>query len=280
MYAMLKSLSGNTTVILVTHDSRAEAFGDQVVRIQDGRISEQWRHGEDERSVIDPFGWMRVRDSRRQFPIKPAAALQGLATEESTRLRTNGLSVTYGDMNLFANFDLQGAAGELIALSSRSGSGKSTLLRILGGMQNPTDGTISIGETFLTELNREDRAELRREFIGYLSQGDSAISNLSLSDYLGDARPTLEMDFGSRMKRPMSNFSGGERAWIQLQKLLSKPKPILLLDEPTSQMDERRSYQVAQLLIDFVSAGGLVVTSTRDHTLLESANRVISLTSA
>ena len=57
--------------------------------------------------------------------------------------------------------------------------------------------------------------------------------------------------------------------------LLAETKPILLLDEPTSQMDERRSLEATQLLLDFVDAGGLVIASTRETLLLENADRVI-----
>ena len=62
VYALVKSAATDTTgttVVLVTHDSRAESFADRVVRIRDGRISEEWFPGEKETSVIDPFGWMR-----------------------------------------------------------------------------------------------------------------------------------------------------------------------------------------------------------------------------
>jgi ABC-type cobalamin/Fe3+-siderophores transport system ATPase subunit len=85
----------------------------------------------------------------------------------------------------------------------------------------------------------------------------------------------LDPYFRNRTTRPLSSFSGGERALIELLKILAEGKPILLLDEPTSQMDERRSLDAAQMLLDFADRGGLIIASTRDAILLENADQII-----
>lgn len=268
MYNLITSLSDETSVILVTHDQRAEHFADRIVQIRDGRISEEWKPGEEPNSVVDPFGWKRVRDNAIPFPER--IRFPNIANRQSI-LRGMDLALTYGDKEIFSHINIDGAQGELIALSSNSGSGKSSLLRILGGIQDPTGGEVWINGQSLKGLSRQERAILRNEFVGYLDQGGSALANIALEDHLGKMRDSFDPAFSSRMNRPLSSFSGGELARIELLKILAEGKQILLLDEPTSQMDERRSLEAAGMIFAFIDAGGLVVTSTREPMLLENA---------
>lgn len=272
MYTLIKSIAAKTSVILVTHDPRAEHYADRVVQIRDGRISEEWQPGKEQLSVVDPFGWMRVRDSLPAGPIRHRSLSD--ASRHSI-LRGSDLGLAYDDKEVFSHMNIEGAGGELIALSSASGSGKSSLLRILCGIQDPSAGEVWVQGQLLRDLSRQERARLRNDSMSFLSQGGSALAHISLEDHLGDLRASFEDAFGSRMSRPLSSFSGGERARVELLKILAEEKSILLLDEPTSQMDERRSLEAAELLFAFIDKGGLVVTSTRDPILLENADVVI-----
>lgn len=273
MYSLLKSLARNASVILVTHDARAERYADRIVRIRDGRISEEWLPGEDEQSVVDSFGWMRTREKVIPMPKRVTQSSQAV---RQTLLRGVNLSLAYEDKEIFSQVNIDGAGGEFIALSSTSGSGKSSLLRILCGIQDPTFGEVYIDDQLLKDLSREDRASIRRDSIGFLGQGGSALSNISVLDHLGHLQTNLAESFGKRLNQPLASFSGGERARIELLKIFSEKKPILLLDEPTSQMDERRSLDAAQLILDYVKDGGLVIASTRDEALLNNADRIIT----
>ena len=278
VYALLKSAAGETTVVLVTHDSRAERFADRVVRIRDGRISEEWLPDGEEKSVIDPLGWMRVPDSRESSPSLNPSPQQSVHPHGEIILRAEQLDLRYGEKSIFHQVEIAGESGELIALSSTSGTGKSSLLRILGGIQNPSAGNVYLWGKLVAEMSREGRATLRKNSIGFLSQGDGAVAKISLRDHLGSTSIELMDSFGSRMNRPLSGFSGGERARIELLKILSGRRPILLLDEPTSQLDERRGQEIVDRLLDYVSAGALIIASTRDEALLVRANRILSLT--
>jgi len=190
-------------------------------------------------------------------------------------LRGTDLGLSYDGTEVFSKVNIDGARGELIALSSASGSGKSSLLRILCGIQDPTTGEVWVNGTSLKGLSRQERASLRRESVGFLGQGGSALANISLEDHLGNMRADFDKSFATRMTRPLSSFSGGELARIELLKILAEEKRILVLDEPTSQMDERRSLEAAERLFAFANAGGLVIASTRDPILLENAVTVI-----
>lgn len=274
MYRLLKSLARQASVILVTHDARAESYADRVVRIREGRISEEWRPGEEEVSVVDPFGWMRIREKA------PNSTARERATDSRPReilLRGVDLRLDYGAKQIFSGIDVDAGAGELIAFASNSGSGKSSLLRILAGIQNPSSGEVFINGRSLKNLSREDRAEIRRESVGFLSQGGSKVSSISLADHLAGYEGALGDTYKSRLRRALSTFSGGERARIELIRVLANSRPILILDEPTSQMDEHRSAEATEIILDRVKAGALVIVSTREQSLLDSADQVVTL---
>jgi ABC-type lipoprotein export system ATPase subunit len=272
MYKMLNSLANQTSVILVTHDARAEKYADRVVQIREGRISEQWLPGQEQKSVVDPFGWMRVRENH---VVAPKRDSKKRVPSSDALIRGEGLSLSYESREIFSQINIEGFCGQLIALTSASGSGKSSLLRILCGIQNPTDGQVYFKGVPLRDLSRQARAEMRKESVGFLGQGGSALGNISLRDHFMNLPMNLDTSLRTRLLRPLSSFSGGERARIELLKILAESKPILLLDEPTSQMDENRSLETAELLLNFVDQGGLIITSTRDSVLLENADLLV-----
>lgn len=272
MYSLIKALAKKTSVVLVTHDARAEHYADRVVQIRDGRISEEWAPGDEPRSVVDPFGWMRVRDNPTSMPLRNRTVTNA---DKPIILRGTNLQLSYKGKEVFSSVDVAGVSGELIVLSSASGSGKSSLLRILGGIQDPTGGEVWVMDQALTNLSRQERANLRAQSVGFLSQGGSVLANVSLADHLGELQTNFDPSLTDRLSRPLSTFSGGEYARIELLKILAEGRKILLLDEPTSQMDERRSFEAAELLFDFIDKGGLVVATTRDPILLGNADKVI-----
>ena len=274
MYRLLKTLAGQASVILVTHDSRAESFADRIVRIREGRISEEWLPGAEEVSVVDPYGWMRIREKASNLMSRDKATG---AKPREILLRGIDLGLDYGGKHIFSRVNIDAGAGELIAFASTSGSGKSSLLRILAGIQNPTSGEIFVEGRSLKNLSREDRAELRRESVGFLSQGGSKVSSISLADHFAGYETALGDTYKSRMNRALSTFSGGERARIELLKVLADSRPILILDEPTSQMDELRSAEATDVILDRVKAGALVIVSTREQSLLNNADRIVTL---
>lgn len=281
LYRILKSESGERTIILVTHDARAENIADRVIRMREGRVSEEWIPGFDEKSVIDPMRWMRLPEpqGKRSKRRKPTMELRG--REGPFLLRAENISLNYGLESIFNGVNVDGKAGEIIALSAASGTGKSSLLRILAGIQLPTTGSVHIDDVLLSDLNRESGARLRRTMVGFLSQGEGGFHNITLSDHLGDLTGETGdshiQQFEMRMQSPLSQFSGGERARIELLKLLAQRKPILILDEPTSQLDDKRSAELIDLIIESAKNGALVIASTREETLLDRANRVLTL---
>jgi len=276
IYKLLQSITAKTIVILVTHDSRADQYATRIVRIREGRISEEWAPGQAEQSVVDEFGWMRVKEIAHEVPTRGVLEVgsEGLAI-----LEVNDLGLSYGSKRVFTGLNLVAHAGELLVLDSTHspGSGKSSLLRILAGVQGFSEGEIKIAGQPLGELDRAGRARMRSTQLSYLGQRDGALEHLSLADYLDKTEVDLGSALNQRGKSPLSSFSGGERARIELTKIISEARPLLFLDEPTSQMDDKRTLEVIQLLYTYLQGGGTVVMSTRNELLLKAADQVISL---
>lgn len=276
VYSLLQKLAGETTVILVTHDHRAERFADRIVRIQEGRISEEWSPGQPEMSVTDPFGWKRVLDLSPEMPVRNHQLIDEVQTPA---LIVQDLALEFPGIKLFSDLNFTASAGQLIAIdsSNSAGSGKSSLLKILAGIADPSSGRVQVNEILISELDRSDRARLRNEFIGYLDQRSSALENISHSDFFGSYEIPQDQSFLRRGEQSLKSFSGGERAYIELMRLLVEARPLLLLDEPTSQMDDGRTLASISRIFDYLADGGIVVMATREQLILESADLVINL---
>ena len=144
-------------------------------------------------------------------------------------------------------------------------------------MQDATSGDTYLFNQRLGELSRAERASLRKDSIAFLSQGDSPVDQLSIHEYLSAVEAADLGDFESRGDRRLSKLSGGERARIEIYKMLSLQRELLVFDEPTSQLDERQSARIAELLMQHASNGGVVIVSTRDDYLISCASRTLHL---
>jgi ABC-type lipoprotein export system ATPase subunit len=203
------------TLVLVTHDPRASRIADRVVRIRDGRLSEQWDPAtpHSETLVVDDRGWVRLPEAVRHAAGALAGAV-AVATEDGVLLRGTGpvsgsttrtgppagrvagavvarlddVTVAYDSTPVLGGVHLDIRAGQLIAVSGRSGSGKSTLLRALAGLAPVDGGRVVLLESDLGSLDRDARAEVRRSGVAVAAQGGSLVETLSVRDNLSLAR--------------------------------------------------------------------------------------------
>ena len=217
---------------------------------------------------------MRVKEIEHEIPVRASRS-----SDSELILSVENLSLSYGERNVFSNLSFTGSTGELIVLDSSQspGSGKSSLLRMLAGVQNGTSGQIKIHGESLDSFDRSERAILRRDSLSFLGQREASVEHLTLNDFLDRTSVDLGAALNTRKKSPMSTFSGGERARIELTKIIAEARPILLLDEPTSQMDEKKVAEVIGLLYEYLSNGGLAVVSTRNEYLIAAADQVLEL---
>jgi ABC-type lipoprotein export system ATPase subunit len=309
------------TLVLVTHDRRAGAIADRVVRIRDGRISETWNPGAEtgsEQLVMDDRGWIRlpqaVRDQvpggtlwapavaegrvelRRLGPETPPALIAeaelqdhetGLAMVE---LRGVCLSYPGGKPVLGPGFDLTVQSGEMVVVAGRSGAGKSTLLRVALGLQRPDEGTVRLGGEDLAGLDRDARAELRGRLSAVVMQQVHLAPTLDATAGVDLARaarglpadPELvagllaELGLTGLAHRRAAALSGGERQRVALARALALQPQLLVLDEPTSQLDEASAQRVAEVLGETARKGTAVLVASHDPVLTEAATRVLT----
>jgi ABC-type lipoprotein export system ATPase subunit len=212
VYDMLAELvreHGCTTVI-VSHDPESSRIADRIVRIRDGRVSEEWAR-EDAASgdtiVVGRGGWLRLPEelllragvgtraravlADGKLVVEPAGVpeLQDVPDTDSgsitaaapgrTVVEARELSKRYGAQTVLDRLELRLDAGRLHAVTGPSGSGKTTLLHLLGGLELPDGGSIRVDGTDLGTLDRAGRAALRREKIAYIGQQAGLVPHLS-----------------------------------------------------------------------------------------------------
>jgi putative ABC transport system ATP-binding protein len=186
------------------------------------------------------------------------------------------------------------AKGEHLAITGPSGSGKSTLLNIIGGVDRPTSGSISVEGRDLNELSSDQLAGYRRATVGFVFQAFrllphlTAIENASLPCVLAGgsedegetrARPLLErVGLGHRLHHKPTQLSAGEQQRVALARALVNAPRILLADEPTGSLDADAATALLDLIADIRAERDLaVVLATHDAELAQRADRVIRL---
>ncbi len=171
-----------------------------------------------------------------------------------------------GDLIVFLRLDLEVPAGERLALVGQSGAGKSTLLHLLGGLDQPSEGTVFHGEHDIFRLSERGLADLRNRDIGFVWQNQSllpeftALENVmmpllirgrSRHDAAAEAIARLdEVGLKPRATHRAGELSGGEQQRVVLARaLVGKPK-VLLADEPTGNLDHHTGDKIVGLLAD------------------------------
>ena len=179
--------------------------------------------------------------------------------------------------------------GEFVSLMGASGSGKSTLLNIIGGIDNPDSGYISINGDKLRDMGEKGLTKYRRKHLGYVFQMYNLIPNLNVKEnievgaYLSDN--PLEIDelletlglFKHRYKLP-NQLSGGQQQRVSIGRAIVKNPDILLCDEPTGALDYNTSKEILKLIEDVnAKYGNTVIMVTHNEEIRKMADHVIKL---
>lgn len=191
------------------------------------------------------------------------------------------------------NVNVAIAAGDLVAIVGASGAGKSTLLHMMGALDRPTAGTISIEGVDIASLSDRRLSGLRSHRIGFVFQdfflinGISAVANvaegliyrgLSRGERHRRAITALErVGLGSRLDHQPNQLSGGERQRVAIARALVGDPAIVLADEPTGNLDSHTSEEIAQLFAGLNADGTTIVVITHDTDLATRFPRVIEM---
>ncbi|MER6597042.1 ABC transporter ATP-binding protein [Streptomyces parvus] len=184
--------------------------------------------------------------------------------------------------------------GELVALKGRSGSGKTTLLNLVGGLDTPDGGRITVDGTELAGLGEKGLLELRRDRVGFIFQSFGLIPILTAAENVGvplrlrkadpaerDERVALLLSLvglADHAEQRPGELSGGQQQRVAIARALANRPALLIADEPTGQLDAETGLAVMELLRAVVRSENVTaLVATHDPQLLGLADRVLEL---
>lgn len=197
-----------------------------------------------------------------------------------------------GDVRALDDVSLSIDSGEFVAVRGPSGSGKSTLLALVGGLDRPTTGSVTVAGNKLAELSPADLGAFRARYVGFVFQMFHLLPYLNVLDNVLVAAPggdgALRRRAGEMLERFQlqqrlthrpSELSAGERQRVAIARALLNQPPLLLADEPTGNLDENNAAAVLDILAEYHAQGGTVLLVTHDAAAACRATRVIALSS-
>ena len=211
-------------------------------------------------------------------------------------IECRGLTKTYRmggqEVHALADMDLDVYRGEYLSVMGPSGSGKSTLFNMIGALDRPTSGSMSIAGVDLTVQGSPELAYFRNRHIGYIFQAFNLIAALTAlrnvmlpvlfsgadTEMAADrAREVLqEVGLGDRMHHRPDELSGGQQQRVAIARALAMEPTIMLADEPTANLDLHTGEDIINSLRRLCDDHGVtVITATHDHKMLDKSDRIL-----
>ena len=218
------------------------------------------------------------------------------AQPSAALIEFHAVSKTYGSgqaaVHALAGIDMRIDAGEFVAIMGPSGSGKSTAMNILGCLDTPSQGQYLFGGVDVGRLDRDQRALLRRNFLGFVFQGynllarNTAVENVELPLVYRGVAPTPRRGqaLAALNKVGLENWadhlpaelSGGQQQRVAIARAMVTGPAVLLADEPTGNLDMARSHEIMQLISALNSEQGItVVMVTHESDMAAYARRIV-----
>ena len=196
------------------------------------------------------------------------------------------LRKSFDDKVLFDNFNLVIPDGSFVVISGESGSGKSTLLNMIGGIEEPDRGTITVDGFDVT--GKGSKRKYFRDVVGFLFQNFALLENKTVKENLEmiqkAGRSGVEIDDALKkvgltdvLNKKVYKLSGGEQQRIALARLMIKKCSVILADEPTGSLDKRNSEVVMSVLHDLNLKGKTVIVVTHDEDIVSRADNVVRI---
>ncbi|MFD3500196.1 ABC transporter ATP-binding protein [Streptomyces sp. NPDC058676] len=215
-----------------------------------------------------------------------------------TMVRVENVRKSYGEsaavVHALRGVSFEVPRGELVALKGRSGSGKTTLLNIVGGLDLPDEGRVTVDGLDLAELGEDGLLALRRDRIGFVFQSFGLIPILTAAENVGvpmrlrraDPREREErvelllslVGLADHARQRPGELSGGQQQRVAIARALANSPSLLVADEPTGQLDAETGHAVMELLRAVVRSEQVTaLVATHDANLLDLADRVLEL---
>ncbi len=216
---------------------------------------------------------------------------------DNVLLRARGLRKLYGSgeglVRAVDDVDLDVVRGEMLAVMGPSGCGKSTLLHLLGGLDRPTAGELSLAGRRIDQLSERALAQLRRHEVGFVFQAYhlmdelTAQENIELPALLAGRAPREarrrarklldDVGLADRADHLPSALSGGQRQRVAIARALANEPLVVLADEPTGNLDSAATLEVLRLFEVLHSDGLTLVIVTHDERIAATADRLLSM---
>jgi putative ABC transport system ATP-binding protein len=209
-----------------------------------------------------------------------------------TMLELTQLCKRYGDTPVFSNVSLQLARGEFVALVGESGVGKSTLLNCIAGLDSADSGTVHIAGAALHSMQDNQRAQLRREKLGFVFQAFHVLPHLSVAENVSLPLRLLGKPYADRVAQVLqavglldlalrlpAQLSGGQLQRVAIARAVVHAPALILADEPTGNLDPNTAARVMDVLRAQVhEAGAACLLVTHSAAAASGADRVLRLT--
>lgn len=209
-------------------------------------------------------------------------------------INAKNIRKSFEGLEVLKGIDLEIGKGEVVSIVGSSGAGKTTLLQILGTLDVPTSGSLSISDEELSKLRRSKLAEFRNSNIGFVFQFHrllpefSALENVMMPGWIaGRAESEIskraeglleELGLGHRKNHLPSELSGGEQQRVAVARALLNKPALLLADEPSGNLDSENAAKLHDLFFELREKHGItVVIVTHNEELAKRADRVIRM---
>jgi len=214
-----------------------------------------------------------------------------------TVISASSLCKTYqiGNVNIEAlkNVNLKIEKGKFIAISGPSGAGKTTLLNIISGIDKPTTGKIIVFKHDLTVENEDSLADFRCNNVGFVFQSYNLVSTLTVAENIAfpmewtrkpddhiknRVRELLKtVNLEHRTEHFPFQLSGGEQQRVAFARALANDPPLLLVDEPTGNLDTKTGLKIVELLQKLKDKGKTIIVTTHDERIIQIADKKLYL---
>ena len=211
-------------------------------------------------------------------------------------IRLQGITRRYGqgaaELLALKGIDLEIAAGEFVAIMGPSGSGKSTAMNILGCLDSPSAGQYLFQGVHVESLTRDQRARLRRRYLGFVFQGFNLLARTSAQEnvelpllYRGDSaavrraaasKALKSVGLGGWEQHTPAELSGGQQQRVAIARAIVTEPAVVLADEPTGNLDTQRSHEIMGLLLALNRDHGITVLMvTHEPDMAAYARRMV-----